>query len=114
MIKTSSAELAAGYFEAWDQNDTAALRELLADDVSFFGPLAQVTGADEYTRSIKRLFESTTALTVRHRWVDGADVATWFDLTVGAADPTPVASWIHVENGKIARVQVTFDPRGML
>ena len=36
---------------------------------------------------------------------------TWFQLHTKVAEPTPVASWIHTEDGRIARVRVTFDPR---
>ncbi|MFI6691367.1 hypothetical protein ACIBLA_06300 [Streptomyces sp. NPDC050433] len=35
---------------------------------------------------------------------------TWFDLPPkGGTEPFPVASWLRIENGRIARVRVTFD-----
>ncbi|MDQ1644603.1 MAG: hypothetical protein QOJ50_787, partial [Cryptosporangiaceae bacterium] len=52
-----------------------------------------------------------TGITVRHRWVDGPDVLTWFDLHTSVAPPAPTANWSHVEDGKITRIQVTFDAR---
>ena len=89
------------------------LRSILADDVSFRGPLAEIDGADEYAASIRGLFSATggststmcgsTARTCspgltstcrgrrRHRWPSGA-----MSRTAGP------------------RVQVTFDPRGIL
>ncbi|MFH8471700.1 hypothetical protein [Streptomyces sp. NPDC018000] len=30
------------------------------------------------------------------------------------AEEAPTANWMHVEDGKIARIRVTFDPRGLL
>jgi hypothetical protein len=48
---------------------------------------------------------------VLHRFVDGADVLTWFELHTKDADPIPVANWSHVEDGWITRIRVTFDPR---
>ena len=37
--------------------------------------------------------------------------ATYFEAW--RADPVPVANWMHVEDGKIARIQVAFDARGI-
>ena len=34
------------YFDSWRQGDLATLRSVLADDVDFLGPLAQINGAD--------------------------------------------------------------------
>jgi len=45
---------------------------------------------------------------------DGSDVATWFNLHTKVAAPCPVVNWSHVENGKITRIRVTFDPRPLL
>jgi ketosteroid isomerase-like protein len=119
MSKTPE-QLAAGYFDAWAAGDAKRLRPLIADDVSFHGPLAEVYGADDYISAIDPLFEATEKIVIHKRWVDAdpdasaGDVLTWFDLHVSGAPPTAVASWIHVEHGAIRRVQVTFDPRGML
>ncbi|MGI8712806.1 MAG: nuclear transport factor 2 family protein [Solirubrobacteraceae bacterium] len=113
-MSADSATIAATYFEAWETADVDLLRTILADDVSFRGPLAQVQGADEYAESIRGLFGATEKL-VKHRvFVDGDDVLTWFDLHLPGAPPTPVAQWCHIEGGQVTRVQVTFDPRGIL
>jgi hypothetical protein len=119
-VNMTPEQLAAGYFDAWEAGDSERLRSLLAVDVSFHGPLAEVHGADDYISSIDGLFGATDKLAIHRRWVDAdsetgtGDVLTWFDLHVPGAPPAPVASWIHVEDGAIQRVQVTFDPRGML
>lgn len=107
-------DIAATYIEAWKAADVDRLRAILADDVSFRGPLAQVQGADEYADSIRGLFGATEKLIVHKVWVDGDDVLTWFDLHMPGAPPAPVAQWCHVRGGLVARVQVTFDPREML
>jgi len=113
-MPSDAATLADTYFEAWQEADVDKLRAVLADDVSFRGPLAEVRGADEYAESIRGLFQGTDQL-VRHRvWVDGDDALTWFDLHMPGVPATPVAQWIQARDGKIARVQVTFDPRAIL
>jgi hypothetical protein len=113
-MTTDPATIAATYFEAWEAADVDRLRSILAEDVSFRGPLAQVQGADAYAESIRGLFKATEKLVVHHVFVDGEDVLTWFDLYMPGAPPAPVANWCHVGDGKVKRVQVTFDPRAML
>lgn len=108
------AEIVETYFTAWQAKDEDALRAILADDVKFVGPLATLDNADECAASLGRLAKATTDLVVRKRWIDGADVITWFDLTVQDAPSTPVANWTRVRGGKITEIRVTFDPRGML
>jgi ketosteroid isomerase-like protein len=113
-VSTEARVLAATYFEAWRAADVGRLRSILADDVSFRGPLAQVDGADEYADSIRGLFQATEKVVVRKVWADGDDVLTWFDLHMPGAPATAVAQWCHVQDGKVKRVDVTFDPRGIL
>jgi hypothetical protein len=45
---------------------------------------------------------------------DGPDVLTWFDLHTTIAPPAPTTNWSRIENGKIVRIRVTFDPREIL
>ena len=62
----------------------------------------------------KRGAEATEKIVVRNVWVDGDDVLTWFDLHMPGAPATAVAQWCHLQDGKVNRVEVTFDPRGIL
>jgi len=34
-------------------------------------------------------------------------------MATTVADPVPVANWMHIEDGKITRIRVAFDPRGL-
>ncbi len=46
--------------------------------------------------------------------VDGDDVLTRFELHTQDAPPAPTANWMHVVDGKIRAIRVTFDPRDIL
>jgi hypothetical protein len=35
-------------------------------------------------------------------------------MATTVADPVPVANWMHIEDGKITRIRVAFDPRGIV
>ncbi len=110
-MPTDAKTIAAAYFEAWKAKDFDTYRSLLADDVDFDGPMAHVHGADDCVEGIKGMSKIVTDIVVQKVFVDGADVLTWFDLHTSAAKPLPTANWSHVEDGKITRIKVAFDPR---
>ena len=103
--------IARTYFRAWKDKDFGALRGILADNVTFRGPLGTADGAEECLRGLRGLAEIITDIDVQHVFVDGQDVLTWYDLHTRVAPPTPTANWSHIENGKITTIRATFDPR---
>jgi hypothetical protein len=113
-MPTDTETATATYFDAWDAQDFDRLRTVLADDMTFTGPMATVEGADACLNGLKGLRGMLTGIEVVHRFVDGADVLTWFHLHKDGTEPMPVANWSHVEDGRITRVRVTFDPRPLL
>jgi len=110
-VVEGAGDVVATYYEAWKTKDFAKLRSVLADDVTFVGPLGRANGAAECARGIEGLAQVTTDIVVQKRWVEGPDVLTWFELHTNVAPPMPVANWSHVEDGKITRIRATFDPR---
>jgi hypothetical protein len=110
---TDAAAAAATYFDAWNARDFSRLRSVLADDVDFAGPLGQVKGGDDCLRGLRGMAQVMTGLQVRKVFRDGPDVLTWFDLATSVAETVPVANWMHVEDGKITRIRVAFDARGI-
>ncbi|MER6066104.1 nuclear transport factor 2 family protein [Streptomyces sp. NPDC001792] len=109
-----AARLASAYFAAWQAKDFTALRSLLADDLEYLGPLAHYDSADACRDSLADLAPVTKDLIVHRTFVADSDVLTWFTLLTTVAPPTVVANWIHVEDGKIARIQALYDPRGFV
>ena len=110
---TDAATAAATYFDAWQARDFTRLRSVLADDVDFAGPLAKVKGGDDCLRGLQGMAQIMTGLEVRRVFCDGPDVLTWFDLATSVADTVPVANWMRVQDGKITRIRVAFDARGI-
>ena len=108
-----AAKVAATYFDAWKANDFDTMRSLLADDVTFSGPLASLEGAEDYMKGIEGMSRITSEIAVQKVFVDGPDVLTWYDLHTTVAPPVPVANWLHVEDCKITSLRVVFDPRGL-
>jgi SnoaL-like protein len=104
----AAADVAASYFDAWKRRDFARLRAILADDVTFDGPLGHAANAEECIAGLKRMSEIVTDIVIRKTFIDGPDVLTWFDLHTATL---PTVNWRHVDNGKITAIRVTFDPR---
>jgi SnoaL-like domain len=107
----TAADVGATYFDAWKRRDFDTLRSILADDVTFDGPLGHASNADECVDGLKRMSKIVTDIMIRKTFVDGPDVITWFELHTAGTTPLPTVNWRHVENGKITSIRVTFDPR---
>jgi hypothetical protein len=105
--------VAATYFSAWKDKDFATLRSILADEVTFRGPLASLDDADACVEGLQGMSQIMTDIVIHKTFVDGLDVLTWFDLQTTVAPPAPTANWSHVEEGKITAIRVTFDARAL-
>jgi ketosteroid isomerase-like protein len=110
---TDARSVAATYFRAWQERDFVTLRRILADDVTFQGPLATLDNADDCVKGLQGMAEILDDVAVQHVFVDGPDVLTWFDLHTTVAPPAPTANWQHVEDGRITAIRVAFDPRAL-
>jgi limonene-1,2-epoxide hydrolase len=111
---TTPRDTATTYFDAWKRKDFDTLSSILADGVTFRGPLGAADGADDCLAGLKRMSESMSDLKVLKMADNGNDVLTWFDLYLGDAPPAATVNWQHIEDGKIVRIRVTFDPRAIL
>jgi ketosteroid isomerase-like protein len=116
MDATTTAKTAATtYFDAWKHGDFERLRSILADDVTFTGPMGTASGADDYVQSLAGFAAGLDDIAVEKMVADGDDVLTWFNLVPkGDGEPVPVVNWCHLERGRVQRVRVTFDPRPLL
>ncbi len=110
-MSDDAAKVATAYFDAWKVNDFDTMRSLVDDDVTFAGPLAQTEGVADYMEGIEGMSRIKSEIVVQKTFVDGPDVLTWYDLHTTVASPVPVASWLHVEDGKITSLRVAFDAR---
>lgn len=106
-------EVAAIYFAAWKAKDWDTLRSVLADDVSFRGPLASLDDAEACLQGLQAMSQIMTDVVIHKVFVDGPDVLTWFDLPTSVAPPAPTANWSRVQDGRITRIRVTFDARAL-
>lgn len=110
----SPESIVAAYFDAWQANDIERVRPLLGEDVDFVGALGTTRGVQETLKGLGGMFAMTKQVEVVHRWIDGPEVLTWFELRTADAGPMAIVNWSHIDDGRITRIRVTFDPRPML
>src|SRR5438105_1820245 len=66
-------------------------------------PSAKRTASRRPSAGWVGMFAMTRQVEVIHRWVDGPDVLTWFELRTATAGPMAIVNWSHVEDGRITR-----------
>jgi ketosteroid isomerase-like protein len=114
MMADSPASIAAAYFDAWQRKEIERVRPLLHEDVDFVGALGATHGVEQTLAGLGGMFAMTDRIEVTQRWVDGPEVLTWFELRTATAGPLAIVNWSHIEDGRITRIRVTFDPRPLL
>jgi hypothetical protein len=110
-MTADTRSLAETYFRSWKAKDFDTLRSILADDVTFRGPMGEADGVESCLKGLAAMGGMMTDLVIRKIFVDGDDVLTWYDIHTADTPPMPTANWSHVEDGKIATIRATFDPR---
>ena len=100
------------YFSALQAKDFATVRTLLHDDVTFTGALGTTDGAEEYISGLTQMMANMTGMERRVVFAEGENVCQIYDLILATPAVTlPIAQWITVRDGRIAMLQVFFDPR---
>ena len=87
--------------------DTA--RQYLADDLSFQGPAARFSSADAYVRASEHAVRAVKRLVVRKTFVNGSDVAVFYDLHVDhPVGAIAIADCYHLEGDKSPRFALSW------
>ena len=106
---------AVACLESWSSGDFDRTRTLLADDVTFLGPLGSTAGGDEYVEGVRGLAEIVDHIEIHAATVDDdGNVAILYDLVTKPAGPIPTVGWYEVRDGLVRSVRAFFDPRPLL
>lgn len=101
-----------GFQAAMGKDDWADARKHLADRIDFVGPFDTFTNPDDYLAALQKLHPIVDRVDLHKMFVDGDDVAMFYDLvTHTPAGTAYIAEWHHVTRGKIDRIRVVFDAR---
>ena len=106
----SSKQIVLSFIKALNEEDFAAARKYVNDDMEFIGVLGTRHGAKTYFNDMEKM---RLKYDVQKAFSDGYDVCLWYDIEM-SGQKIFSSGWYHIENGKIAWFKVLFDPRPLL
>lgn len=99
-------------------NNRKSIKEtagLIADDLTFTGPVIQTKGAREYLALLAKFLPTHVETRMVRQFEDGNDVCSIYDLVqktpTGGAITLRVADCIRISMGKVAEQRIYYDPR---
>jgi ketosteroid isomerase-like protein len=110
-VTDTTEQLVDAYYASWGSGDFERFGEILAPDFVFRGAMDQADGPAAFVELIKRnapRFGQVRFDDVR-RVVDGPRAVNLYDFVTGQAR-VPMAEAFEVRDGRIARVDLYFDP----
>ncbi len=103
------------FYDVTNNRGGAGLRDVVAGDIRFVGPLMQASGADQYVAMNEQLLPFHKGWKLLRQFVDGDDVCTIYEMTMGTPSGgtivLPLVDWIRVSEGRVAEQRIYFDPR---
>lgn len=80
--------------------------------MTFTGPLATASGADEVVQGLVEMGKMTTGDDVAVQLSDASNVLVWSSLQTTVAPPTEAATWLSVNGDKISAIRTVFNAGG--
>jgi len=106
----NARDIVEQYLAAVWGGDTQAARQHLADDLSFSGPAAVITGADVYLKASEHARRAAKGVEIRKVFADGPDVCVVYELLMdGPVSSAAVAEWYRLDGDKIASIRTILD-----
>jgi limonene-1,2-epoxide hydrolase len=107
-------ELVETYGNAFLKKDFDTVRRCLHDTrFTFKGPMEAFDNADEFVAVLRKLGPITKGMEEKKVFADGNDVCVIYDFVTNVPEigATRMAEWFHIEDGRIASINIYFDPR---
>lgn len=100
------------YLQAWNRKDLAAIESLIAEGVSFRGPMSEATGRQAFTQAVAKMLPLLKRIDVRHVYGDADHTVAVYDFIcaqpIGKCRTTELLSF---ESGHICASELFFDAR---
>jgi hypothetical protein len=106
----SSAELAAGWIDAWTRMDMPWLQKHLAPDFVHVSPFGRLAGRDSYLATVEPMArKSVMELSIKGLVAEGGQAVVWFENTTPRG-VIPTCDWLRVEGSVIQEIRSFYDP----
>ena len=115
-LSDTTAQLVRAYYASWQNGttafDEARLREILAPDLLFEGPIAgRRTGVDSFMRGLADFVDSLRDMRMLQQVNAGNDAAALYDCDLGATGGTlRFGEFLRVDKGRIQAIRLVYDP----
>jgi len=107
----AAEQLADQFHRAMLSGDAGTLKSILAEDVTFSGPLAQATGAQECIDGLTEMGTITESDKVAVRLSDDSNALIWSTMKTKVGPAVETATWLKVADGKITAIRAVYDAR---
>lgn len=112
MTGTSTHQIAERYLRAWRDRDWDALRSLVSPDVTRVTPNGTIRSADAFLERARWLGTKLDHLDLFATFVGADKICLLYDFhAVPPLGRTPTAEYLQVADGRVATIQLIFDPR---
>jgi len=111
----TALELAACYYDAWENKRGDFSEVPLAEDFSFVGPVASFETAEGYRAMARQAGEAITSFRVRRQFLDGNTVCSIIDweMAMPGLGKLTSAEVLEVADGQIVRGELIYDAEGL-
>ena len=113
MPTTAAERLVDAYLDAIAAHDTDAVRALIsAPGFRYESPIARFDDTDAFVQFVAMSTGILQRIERRHRFVDGDDICHWLVFVTQLSEriATPAVQWAQVRDGRIASIELMFDP----
>lgn len=108
--KINGKEVVLSYLRALNDEDFAAARKLVTEDLAFEGVLGSRRGADEYFKDMAKM---KFKYKIIKAFAEGEDVCVLYDIDMDGLNVF-TCGYYQLANGRIKSLRVVFDPRPVL
>jgi len=113
-MKTAS-QIVNHFYDVCNNKQGQGLQGLVANEISFEGPVMRLSGAEQYVAAVGPLCKFHKGMRMLKQFEDGEHVCSIYEMTLGTPAGGTLtlafADWIRVVNGKVAEQKLYYDPR---
>jgi ketosteroid isomerase-like protein len=103
------------FYDITNNRKGEGLDALVAQNVTFAGPIMQATGAEQYLALNAQLLPFHQETRMLAQFEHGNDVCSIYEMDMsspkGERLTLTLADWVRVEHGRITEQRIYFDPR---
>lgn len=111
----NALEVVKEFYDAADRHDADGLGTLLAEDMSFVGPLMVTESRETYVEMNRQLLPHHVATRMLAQFQANGQVCSIYEMDLKAPDggifTAEMADWITVDDGLIRSQRIYYDPR---